>query len=80
MKVYTNQKKFRSLIWKANDFRLFFFHLGPLIMFKSFSVDQFLVELFLRLSKAIRLLIEQKLSEAILTDAENHLKFFLTIS
>ena len=63
-------------LWKAADFRLFFFHLGPLIMLKSFPVDQLLVELFLRLSKAIRLLSEQKLSEAILTDAENHLEFF----
>ena len=63
-------------LWKAAGFRLFFFHLGPLIMFKSFSVVQLLVELFFRLSKAIRLLSEQKLSEAILSDAENHLNFF----
>ena len=71
---------FRSLICgKLADFPLFFFHLGPLIMFKSFSVDQLMIELFLRLSKAIRLLSEQKLIEAFLSDAENHLKFFLTI-
>ena len=63
-------------LWKAADFRLFFFHLGPLIMFQSFSVDHLLVELFLRLSEAIRLLSEQKSSEAILSDAENHLNFF----
>ena len=44
--------------WKAHDFKLFFFHTGPL-SFKDMNSHQNLLQSFLRLSVAIKILYKK---------------------
>ena len=66
-------------MWKAADFKLFFFHLGPLLLFEKFCSNESLVESFLRLSVAIRLFSEKILEEKMISYAENQLNMFLNL-
>ena len=80
MVPYENLHKAKSMkevkYWKAADFRLFFFHIGPLLVRQNYIKDMKLLELFNRLSLAIRFLSEHFVTEYLLSYAEKQIKLF----
>ena len=81
---YENLHKAKSMkevkYWKAADFRLFFFHIGPLLLRQNYIKDMKLLELFNRLSLAIRFLSEHFVTEYLLSYAENFSVYFFCVS
>ena len=79
MVPYESLHKANSLheikLWKAADFKLFFFHFGPLLI-RKLKFFQPLAESFCRLSLAIRLLSEKEINEAKISYAELQIKKF----
>ena len=64
--------------WKAADFKLFFFHLGPLVFSKKLIPPNFIGNLtgFRQLSLAIRLLSGASVTNCDIESAEHLIKFF----
>ena len=73
------QHRTRSLhenkVWKAFDFKLFFFHVGQLIFFKI-PARRGIYESFCTLSMAIRLLSDEKVDEQKIEQAESLINLF----
>ena len=64
-------------LWKASDYKIFFFHLGPILLNNSyFCGDRLFVENFMRLSLAIRLLSEFNVPEELVNYAEKQIEIF----
>ena len=62
--------------WKAGDYKLFFLHTGPLLFLDGYCTNKRLVESFMRLSVAVRLLSEKNLDDNVIYYAEKQLKEF----
>ena len=81
MVPYENLHKPKSVtelsFWKATDYRLFLFHLGPLLLQQFSLSDSELAEIFCRVSFAIRVLSEQRLNDSIISHAEKQIKICL---
>ena len=81
MVPYENLHKPKSVtelsFWKAADYRLFLFHLGPLLLQQFSLSDSELAEIFCRVSFAIRVLSEQRLNDSIISHAEKQIKICL---
>ena len=63
-------------LWKAADYKLFFFHLAPLILLSCGPSESLLVECFCRLSIAVKLLSEYQVSQYTIDYAEKQINIF----
>ena len=62
--------------WKTWDFKLFFFHLAPLVFFKFPLTERIYYSSFCKLSIAVRLLSNRELKEQNIEDAEELINLF----
>ena len=72
-------KSFSEIIyWKAYDFKLLLFHIGPLV-FRNLPIARSYFESFRLLVVSVRLLSHKNVEEIEICEAERLIKFFLTI-